>query len=165
MWTGALDCPVCHQTVSGAPGSYRAEPATLGFLQAHSDIIHRTVRCTSEATTIQRNGRLQRYPDAWIVKHSARRVRAAGSEVHRTVNRTCPVWHRTVQCRKRTKPPTVDSSRTLTVGWRGSAPDSLQDLSSGAPDCPVRPSAAALPNGLLVVEGYKYPPTTTTPSI
>jgi hypothetical protein len=29
----------------------------------------------------------------------------------------------------------------------------------------VRPSAAALPNGLLVVEGYKYPPTTTTPSI
>jgi hypothetical protein len=28
-------------------------------------------------------------------------------------------------------------------------------VSSGAPDCPVRPSIAALPNGLLVVEGYK----------
>ena len=38
-------------------------------------------------------------------------------------------------------------------------------VSGGAPDCPVRPSTAAIPNGCLVVEGYKYPPTTTTPSI
>jgi hypothetical protein len=30
-------------------------------------------------------------------------------------------------------------------------------VSGGAPDCPVRSSTAALPNGLLVVEGYKYP--------
>jgi hypothetical protein len=30
-------------------------------------------------------------------------------------------------------------------------------VSSGAPDCPVRPSTAACPNGSLVVEGYKYP--------
>jgi hypothetical protein len=37
--------------------------------------------------------------------------------------------------------------------------------SSGAPDCPVRPSTAACPNSYVVVEGYKYPPTTTTPSI
>jgi hypothetical protein len=39
------DCPVCHRTVSGAPGPYRAKLATLGFLQALSTIIHRTVRC------------------------------------------------------------------------------------------------------------------------
>jgi hypothetical protein len=39
-------------------------------------------------------------------------------------------------------------------------------VSGGAPDCPVRPSTAACPNGSVVVEGYKYPPpTTTTPSI
>jgi hypothetical protein len=36
---------------------------------------------------------------------------------------------------------------------------------AGAPDCPVRPSTAATPNGYVVVEGYKYPPTTTTLSI
>jgi hypothetical protein len=29
----------------------------------------------------------------------------------------------------------------------------------------VHPSPAAFPNGFLVVEGYKYPTTTTTPSI
>jgi hypothetical protein len=38
-------------------------------------------------------------------------------------------------------------------------------VSGGAPDCPVRPSTAAVPNGYVVVEGYKYPPTTTTTSI
>jgi hypothetical protein len=38
-------------------------------------------------------------------------------------------------------------------------------VSGGASDCPVRPSTAALSNGCLVVEGYKYPPTTSTPSI
>jgi hypothetical protein len=36
---------------------------------------------------------------------------------------------------------------------------------AGAPDCPVRPSTAAQPNGCLVVEGYKYPPTTSTSTI
>jgi hypothetical protein len=30
-------------------------------------------------------------------------------------------------------------------------------VSSGAPDCPVRPSTAACPNGPLVVKSYKYP--------
>jgi hypothetical protein len=30
-------------------------------------------------------------------------------------------------------------------------------VSDGAPDCPVRPSTAACPNGQLMVEGYKYP--------
>jgi hypothetical protein len=38
-------------------------------------------------------------------------------------------------------------------------------VSGGAPDSPVRPSLDSLPNGYVVVEGYKYPPTTTTPSI
>jgi hypothetical protein len=30
-------------------------------------------------------------------------------------------------------------------------------VSGGAPDCPVRPSTAATPTAVLVVEGYKYP--------
>jgi hypothetical protein len=51
----------------------------------------------------------------------------------------------------------VDCSLTLTDGWRGGAPDSEQDLSGGAPDCPMRPSPADFPNGYLVVKGYKYP--------
>jgi hypothetical protein len=46
-WSGAPDCPVCHRTVSGAPGPYKSELATFGFLQCHSSIIHRTVRCAT----------------------------------------------------------------------------------------------------------------------
>jgi hypothetical protein len=44
---GAPDCLVCHRTVSGAPGPYRCEPATLGKMEARSAIIHRTVRCAT----------------------------------------------------------------------------------------------------------------------
>jgi hypothetical protein len=62
---GAPDCPVCHRTVSGAPGPYRCQPATLGNSKVPSAIIHpdcpvchRTVLWASEATTIYANGRL-----------------------------------------------------------------------------------------------------------
>jgi hypothetical protein len=61
-WSGAPDCPVCHRTVSGAPGPYSLKLATLGFLRARSAIIHWTVRCDSGVTAIQRNGRLQQTP-------------------------------------------------------------------------------------------------------
>jgi hypothetical protein len=36
---------------------------------------------------------------------------------------------------------------------------------AGAPDCLVRPSTAALPNGCFGGWGYKYPPTTTIQGI
>jgi hypothetical protein len=41
---GAPVCLVCHRTVSGAPGPYKCQPATLGKMKAQSAIIHRTVR-------------------------------------------------------------------------------------------------------------------------
>jgi hypothetical protein len=76
-WSGAPDCPVCHRTVSGAPGPYSLKLATLRFLRAHSAIIHRTLRCASGATTTSRNGRLQKLKIRAPGKNSARRVRAA----------------------------------------------------------------------------------------
>jgi hypothetical protein len=51
---GALDCLVCHRTVSGAPPDsvrctriVQLKLATLGFHQTHSAIIHRTIRCAT----------------------------------------------------------------------------------------------------------------------
>jgi hypothetical protein len=38
-------------------------------------------------------------------------------------------------------------------------------VSGGAPDCPMHPSTAALPNGCFGGWGYKYPPTTTLQGI
>jgi hypothetical protein len=46
-WSGAPDCPVCHRTVSGAPGPYNSKLATFGFLRCSSAIIHLTVRCAT----------------------------------------------------------------------------------------------------------------------
>jgi hypothetical protein len=40
-----------------------------------------------------------------------------------------------------------------------------QTVFGDALNCQVRPSTTVIPNGYVVVEGYKYPPTTTTPSI
>jgi hypothetical protein len=60
LWSGAPDCPVCHRTVSGAPGPYRIKPATLGFQQAHSAIIHQTVRCATGLSDVPPKQRLTR---------------------------------------------------------------------------------------------------------
>jgi hypothetical protein len=66
-WSGAPDYPVCHRTVSGAPGWINSELASFGFSGSRSAIIHRTVRCStglSGVPAVQRlpsaNGRLQR---------------------------------------------------------------------------------------------------------
>jgi hypothetical protein len=145
-------CGLAHRTVRCAIGQCpvhqdrtESKQPLSGFQQAHSAIIQRTVWFTTWLSGVP--------AEQWLTcatidckrswhRNNVRRVRAAESEAHRTVNRTYPVWHRTVRCHKKTTTPTVDCSRTLTVGWRGSAPDSEQDL-SGAP------IASNLPQRLL----------------
>jgi hypothetical protein len=97
---------------------------------------------------------------AWTMSEQCAKKSERTSEAHRTVNSTCPVPHRTVRCRTglsgaapdcpvrhEVSVPMVRIFRTLTVGWRG--------WRTG--QCPVRPSTDSLPNGYVVVEGYKYP--------
>jgi hypothetical protein len=102
-WSGAPDCPVCHRTVSGAPGPYTSELFSFGFLQHHSAIIHQTVRCAKRSNGYQHNDQLQRTPaNATVRAHCAQKSEQA-SEAHRTVNSGCSVRHRTVRCHKKTK--------------------------------------------------------------
>jgi hypothetical protein len=143
--------------LSGAPGPHRCQPATLGKTKAHSAKIHQTVRCATglsgepaEQQLYSANGRLWQELQWATVSR-----RSQSSEVRGALD--CPVGHQTVRCRKRTKPQWSTRLRTLTVGWRGGAPDTEQCLSGGAPDCPVRPSPAASPTAMEVVRGYKYP--------
>jgi hypothetical protein len=121
LWSGAPDCPVCH----------------------------RTVRCTSGVTAIQRNGRLQ-----WLTVALQCATVRGRARANRTMNSTCPMPLED----KASNGEKLQNSNCW-VTWLAH-----RTVSSGAPDCPVRPSTAATPNDLLVVEGYKYPPTTTTPS-
>jgi hypothetical protein len=74
-------CPV-HQDRTTQTSHSRVQ-------QAHSVIIHRTVRCTSGATTKSRNGRLSRV-------NSACQKSEQKSEAHQTVSGVapdCPVPH------------------------------------------------------------------------
>jgi hypothetical protein len=81
-WSDAPDCPVCHQTVSGAPGPYNPKLATLGFSPACSAIIHRTVRCATGTPDSPVHQRSNDYPAQWSTAtdtlqcYSARTVRA-----------------------------------------------------------------------------------------
>jgi hypothetical protein len=119
----AADCPVHHRTLSGVPRPYSSNQPLSGFSKAPSAIIHRTIRCATRlsgapveqrlsSATVDCNGTLTTLQYA----NSARQKSEQKSEAHRTVNMTCLVWHRTVRCRMRIKPPTVNCSRTLTVG-------------------------------------------------
>jgi hypothetical protein len=144
--------------LSGAPGPYRCQPATLGKTKVRSAIIHRTIRCATELSgepaeqqLPARNGRLCQMNSAATVQHRSQSSKSEG--------------HRTVRCRKKTKLQRSTQLRTLTVGCHGGAPDKEQCLSSGTPDCPVRPSPTASPTAMEVVGDYRYTPTTSFISI
>jgi hypothetical protein len=70
------------------------------------------------------------------------------------VNSTCPVHHRTVRWSHLS-----ELQRSNPNGWVTWLAHRI--VSGGAPDCLVRPSTAAPPNGHFGGWGYKYPPTTT----
>jgi hypothetical protein len=154
---------VLHTGLSGVPpDSVRCtreinyELATFGNLGSRSAIIHRTVRCSTGLSGVP-TGATSSAPTVvckrWTVSYSARTARAevrAGKKVHRTVNRTCPVHHRTVRwprCQKLQR-----SNPNGWVTWLA-----LRTVSDGASDCPVRPSTAEFPNGHFGGWGYKYP--------
>ena len=111
-WSGAPYCPVCHRTVSGAPGRIDLKLFTFGFLQAHSAIIHRTVRCAKRSNDYQRNGRLH---SALTELQFASEVRAGARgapDSEQCLSGAAPycLVHQDV------KAPTVETVRTLTVG-------------------------------------------------
>jgi hypothetical protein len=105
-----LECAVVWRTrLSGAPGPYRVQPATLGKTQARSSIIHRTVRCASR----QRLSSAQR---STLTGEQCSTVPRQKSEQQVRVAPDFPVWHRTFRCRKMTKLQRSPALRTLMVG-------------------------------------------------
>jgi hypothetical protein len=63
----------------------------------------------------------------------------------------CPVHHRTVRW-----PHMSELQRSNPNGWVTWL--AHRTVSGGAPDCPVRHTTAAIPNGHFGGWGYKYPP-------
>jgi hypothetical protein len=111
---GTPDCPVVHQTVSGAPGWRLVNWPLSGIRRRCMAKIHRTVRwCTGLSGEPTVGRAIPR--DAWPSQRSD-----GGTGL----------------C--------ANGSKSSTVGCaslgRQSAPDMLQCLSGGAPDCSVRHS-------------------------
>jgi hypothetical protein len=134
-------CPVHHQTVSGAPGWNNSNLPPLGFWKSHSAIIHRTVWCASRATASKRNGRLTGAQCA----DSSRRVRATpegapDSEQYLSGADQTVRWPRLLELQR--------SNPNGWVTWLAH-----RTVSSGAPDYPVRPSTAAQPQRLVWLLG------------
>jgi hypothetical protein len=108
-WSGAPDCPVCHRTVSGAPGPYNVQLSTLGFLRPRSAIIHRLSSVPPDCPVHQRSNcsfaqrSTVKAADFVNSEEQCTQKSDQSPEAHQTVNSACPVRHRTVRCHKKTK--------------------------------------------------------------
>jgi hypothetical protein len=107
-WSGAPDCPVCHRTVFNAPPNSvpctrenHSEIINFGFLELPSAIIHWTVRCSTRLSGVPSGVMATTLMVDCKSEHEQCRLRAQSQSrhqmVHRTVNKTCPVHHRTVR--------------------------------------------------------------------
>jgi hypothetical protein len=110
---------------------------SLGFPRHSFAIIHRTVRCTSRATTIctQRSTLQSEQCNSDVRAEGQRGTGLSG------VTPNCPVSHEDKASNGRPAP-----SPNYKMKWRRTG------------HCPVRPSPAAFSNGYNLVGGYKYHP-------
>jgi hypothetical protein len=103
VWrTGLSDVPPdsvrCTSTVQSQTRHSRVSQGALCYNSPDCLVCHRTIRCDCGVTAIQRNGRLQRTPTNATLREQCTQKSKQSSEVHRTVNSACLVWHRTVRC-------------------------------------------------------------------
>jgi hypothetical protein len=144
-WSGAPDNVRCTRTVQLQTCHPRISLGVLRYNSPDCPVCHQTIRCTSKATAPSRNGRLQKPLTLWTVKNSARRSQS--SRQRRTRQWTVPV-----RCSTELSGAT---RRQSSNGWLCPNPNGWvtwlahRTVSSGTPDCPVRPSTAVQPQRLF----------------
>jgi hypothetical protein len=137
----------------GAPGRSTPNLPPSGFWKLLPAIIHWTVWCSTELSGVPA-GATATAPTVDCKMNSEQCGLRAQSQsrrqkAHRTVNSDCLVHHRTVRwpnCQKLQR-----SNPNGWVTWLAH-----RTVSSGAPDCPMHPSTAAIPNRHFCGWGYKY---------
>jgi hypothetical protein len=114
LWSGAPNCPVCHQTVSGAPPDMSGAPedsnsnsSPSGKSRGNSTIIHRNVRCTPDSVRCSKEERPQELVGFGKLQQLLRYNSPDMSGVHRTVQCNCGA---TTTTRQRT-PATAINAR------------------------------------------------------
>jgi hypothetical protein len=95
-------------------------------------------RSNGYSATVDSNGNLK----STTVRGQFAQIQSRRLKAHRTVNSTCPVHHRTVRWPRLSE--LQRSNPNVWVTWLAH-----RTVSSGAPDCPVRPSTTAQPQRLV----------------
>jgi hypothetical protein len=101
--TRAIRLQTCHLRVSEEPLRYNSPDCP---------VCHRTVRCASGATAPAQRSTVMDTCKSATVRGQFAQSHCSRQKAHWTVNSACPVSHED-------KAPTVETVRTLTVGWRG----------------------------------------------
>jgi hypothetical protein len=125
----ALVLPVAHRTVSGPQTEHLTNWLLSGFSGSRSTIIHRTVQWAYEATV--------NYAQWSTVVNSSAQCRSQKLELQSQNAPDCPVCHRSVRCRKRTKDFNGQPLQTTMVCWRGRHRTVNSVMSGAPPVCPV----------------------------
>jgi hypothetical protein len=142
LWSGAPDCPVCHQTVSGALEDSNSNSSPSGNSRGNSAIIHRTIRCTPDSVRCSKEERPQELASFGNSLQLLRYNSPDMSGVHRTVRCNCRAtatsgangYLRRIKCA-----PTRVEVRHAHAG----APDTLQYMSDAPPDIQAVPEDRA----------------------
>jgi hypothetical protein len=129
-------CPV-HQGESAQTLHLQVSQAQLRYNSLDCPVCHRTVRCTSGATTIctQRSTLQSEQCNSDVRAEGQRGTGLSG------VTPDCPVPHEDKASNDRPAPRPNDK-----MTWRRTG------------HCPVRPSPATFSNGYNLIGGYKYHP-------
>jgi hypothetical protein len=169
-WSGAPDCPVCHRTVSGAPGDFKLNFAPSGFSEVlrynspDCPMYHRTVSGAPRPSNseLASFGNPLRYnsPDMSGVH---RTVRCNGGATTTSAQRSPTAALNACQRAQRSSARAGGTPDSL-QGMSGAPQDSQagplvraptvepngrvtwlahRTVSGGAPDCPLRPSTVA----------------------
>jgi hypothetical protein len=108
-WSSAPDCPVCHRTMSSAPGWINLNCLASGFWECHSAIIHRTIRCGTGLSGVP-SGVTATTPtvvcksEQWSYNGQSSNGQTLTVGWHGWRTEQCPVVYRTVRCARRQQP-------------------------------------------------------------
>jgi hypothetical protein len=144
----------CTRTVPQRTLHLRVSLAQLHYNSPDCPMCHRTVRCTSGATATSATVDCNRHLRTLQCVNSAHRSQS--SRQRRTGQWTVPVRCGTGLSGATRRQSSNGRLRPNPNGW-------VMWLAHRTIRCAHRQQP--LPNGCLVVEGYKYPPTTSTPTI
>jgi hypothetical protein len=146
-WSGAPDSVRCTRTVQSQTCHSRVSPASLRYNSPDCPVHQRSNGSFAQRSTTKAQVSDEQCATVRVRAEPPVRGAPDSEQCLSGAAPNCPVPLEDKGSNGRQRPNPN--------GWVMSL--AHRTMSGGAPDCPVRPSTDSLPNGYVVVEGYKYP--------